>query len=345
MTYVSSAGWDVIKSVLCGDGQKVGLKLLGGDLSNSISRVLGWLQREQVCKKTSNMWRGHGGTRDGVDGVLATDPGGLDVQTWGEDVVALAIVGEVGTGVLKSGRADGDRLLSGSWGVVAGVGIVITGGNSEVDAGINGSIDSGIKSWRLATAQAHVGSGSLEALVLAVLGRGHLGGVRLSGILNTLDDVGHGAGAVGAENLDSNNIGLLGYTVLLASDSARAVSAVAVAILVRIVGWDGLAPGGTTLKVNVGDVGAGVNDVHIDTLTAVCRVQILVECAEVERLAVRDTGETPRSVLLRLWGLQSVDLLVLLDVLDLCVMYCQYAFRKYVRCVVWWLPWPCRRVA
>lgn len=263
------------------------------------------------------MWRSHGGTGDGVDGILAADPGGLDVQTWGKDVVALAIVGEVGTGVLKSGCTNGDGLLGGSWGVVAGVGVVVTSSNSEVNTSIDSGVDGSIEGWRLATTQAHVRSRALEALVLAILSRGHLGGVRLSSILDTLDDIGHSAGSVGAENLDSDDIGLLGNSVLLAGDSARAVSAVTVAVLISVVGWDSLAPGGTALKVNVSDVGASVNDIDIDTLAAISRVQVLVECAEVERLAVGDTGKTPRSVLLRLWGLESVDFLVLLDVFDL----------------------------
>lgn len=62
---------------------------------------------------------------------------------------------------------------------------------------------------------------------------------------------------------------LLGDTVLLASDGTRAVSAVAVAVLVFITLRDGLAPGGTALKVDVVNVGASVNNVDIDALTAI----------------------------------------------------------------------------
>jgi len=111
-------------------------------------------------------------------------------------------------------------------------------------------------------------------------------------------------------------VGLLGNTVLLASDGTRAVSAVAVAVLVLITRRDGLAPRGTALEVDVVNVGSGVDNVDIDTLTAVGRVEVLVECAEGQAVAVRDTSETPRSALLDggVLGLcECVHDLVLLD--------------------------------
>jgi len=137
--------------------------------------------------------RGHRGTGDNVGSSLAADPGGKDVETGGEDVVALAEVGEVGTLVGESGGTDGDSLLSSSGGVSARVGVVVTGGNSEVDASVDSSVDSLVKESRLATTQTHVGSAALEALSLALLGLLNLLDVRLGGVLDTLDDIGHGA--------------------------------------------------------------------------------------------------------------------------------------------------------
>lgn len=215
------------------------------------------------------MGRGHRGTGDNVGGSLAADPGGKDVKTGSEDVVALAEVGEVSALVSKSGGTDGDSLLSSSRGVSARVGVVVTGGNSEVNSGVDSSVDSLVKESRLATTQTHVGSAALEALSLALLGLLDLLDVRLGGVLNTLDDIGHGAGAVGAKDLDGLDVGLLGDTVLLAGDGTRAVSAVAVTVLILITRRDGLAPGGTTLEVDVVNVGAGVDNVDIDALTTV----------------------------------------------------------------------------
>jgi len=213
--------------------------------------------------------RGHRGTGDDVGSSLTADPGGKDVEAGGEDVVALAKVGEVSTLVSKSGGTDSDGLLGGGGRVSARVGVVVTGGNSKVNTGIDSSVDSLIEESRLATTKTHVGSAALEALSLALLGLFDLLNVGLSSVLDTLDDVGHGARAVGAEDLDGLDVGLLGNTVLLASDGTRAVSAVAVAVLVFVTLGDGLAPLGTTLEVDVVNVGAGVNNVDINALTTI----------------------------------------------------------------------------
>jgi hypothetical protein len=316
---VGGVAGDIGKSTLSCDGDEVSLELLGADISNSEGRVLGRLEGEHVGKETSNVRRSHRGTGDGVDGVLAADPGGLDVKTGGEDVVALAVVGEVGTLIGESAGTNGDGLLSGGRGVVARVGVVVTGGNGEVDASVDGSVDGLVEEGRLAATQAHVGSGALEALSLALLRDADLLGVRLGGVLDTLDDVGHGAGAVGAEDLDGLDVGLLGDTVLLAGNSTRAVCSVSVAILIEITIGDSLAPRRTTLEVDVVDVGTGVDDVDVNALATVLGVEVLVEGAEAQAVTVRDTGEAPRSVLLNLGvvAAQSVDFLISLDELDL----------------------------
>ena len=112
---------------------------------------------------------------------------------------------------------------------------------------------------------------------------------------------------------------LLGDTVLLAGNSARAVCSVSVAILIGIALRDGLAPRRTTLKVDVVNVGTGVDDVDVNALATVLGVEVLVKGAEAQAVTVRDTGEAPGSVLLDLGvvRLQSVDFLISLDELDL----------------------------
>ena len=309
---------NIRKSTNGTDSDEVSLELLGGDVSDSIGRVLGGLEGEVVGQETSNVGRGHRGTRDGVGGVLRANPGGEDVQARGKDVVALSVVGEVRTLVAEGGGTNGDGVLGSRRRVVAGVCVVVTGGNGEVDAGIDGSVDGKVKSSGLATAKRHVGSRALEALLLALLGGADSVAVSLGGPLNTLDDVGHGARAVGAEDLDGVDVGLLGDTILLTSDGTRAVGAVTVAILISIAVRDGLAPVSTALEVDVLVVGTGVDDVDVDTLTTVGRVEVLVPRAEAQRVAVRDTGETPWGVLLRLVVVaEGGDLRVTLDVGDL----------------------------
>lgn len=328
---VGGVGGDVGESANSGDGDDVLLELVGGDGGNSELRVGSRLEREVVGQETSNVGRGHGGTRDGVDGVLGADPGGLDAQARGEDVSALSVVGEVGTAVIEGRSADGNRLRGSSRGVVASIGVVVTGSDGEVDTGLDGGIDGSVKSRGLATTKRHVGDGALEALSLAVLGLLHGLLVRDGGELDALDDIGHGAGSVGSEHLDGVDVGLLGDTVLLTSNGTRAVSAVAIAVLVLVAGRDGLSPLGTTLEVDVLNVGTSVNDVGINTLTTLSGVEVLVEGAEVEGISVRDTSKTPRGLLLSLGrarilnndvvlgleGKHSVDNAVALDVLDL----------------------------
>ncbi len=291
---------DVGKSVLGADGNEVVLELGGGNGSDSVLGVGGRLERQVVGQETADVGRGHRGTRDGVDGVLGADPGGLNVQAGGKDVGALAIVGEVGTAVINGRGTDSDGVLGGSGRVVAGIGIIVTGSYGKVEALGNGSIDGDVKESSLATTKRHVGDGALEALALTSLGVLDLLLVGLGSPVNALDDIGHGARAVGAEDLDGIDVGLLSNTILLTSDGAGAVSTVTVAILVGIAIRSSVTPLGTTLKVDVGDVGTSVDNVGINTLTTVFGVQVLVEGTEAQSLAVRNTGKTPRSLLLRL---------------------------------------------
>lgn len=297
---VGGVGGNVGESILSGDGDDVLLELLGGDGGKGVLGVLSGLKREVVGEETSNVGRCHGGTRDGVDGVLGADPGGLNVQTGSEDVSALSVVGEVGTAVIKSRGTDGDGLRGGSGGVVAGISVVVASGDSKVNTSADSSVDGSIESLGLTTTKRHVGDGALEALALAVLGLLLLLEMAGGSELDTLDNVGHGSRAVRSEDLDGINVGLLGNTILLTGDSTGAVGTVTVAILIGIAGGDGLTPVGTTLEVNVVDVGASVNNVGIDTLTTIGRVEVLVEGTEVEGVAVGDTGKTPRSLSLGL---------------------------------------------
>jgi hypothetical protein len=222
------------EGTLGGDGDEVLLELLGGDGGEGVLRVLGGLERKVVGEETADVRRGHGSARDGVDGILGADPGRLDAQTRGEDVSALAEVGEVGAAVVKSRSTDGDGLRSGSGRVLAGVGIVVASSDGEVNTRADSSVDRSIESLGLATAERHVGNGALEALALAVLGSLDVVKMASGGKLNTLDNIGHAAGAVGAENLDGVDVRLLGDAILLTGDGSRAVSAVTVAILIGV---------------------------------------------------------------------------------------------------------------
>ena len=313
MTYVRGVGGNVSKGTGGGDLNESLFELLGSDLSNSVGGVGGGLQGDVVGQKTSNVGGSHGGSRNGVDSVVAADPGGQNVQTRSKDVSALSVVGEVGTLISQGGGTDSDGVGSSGRRVVASIGVIVTSSDGKVNTSLDSSVNSEIQSTGATATERHVGNAALPAL-LALLG---LLDVSLSSPLNTLDDVGHGARAVGAQDLDSVDIGLLGNTVLGASDGARAVSAVSVTIDILVTLGNGLAPVGTALKVNVVNVGTSVNHVGIDTLTAILGIEVLVEGAKGEAVTVGDTGQTPGGVLLNLGVGVVADLGVLLDVLNL----------------------------
>ena len=299
---VLSVAWDVGEGSLGGNAHDVILELLWADLSNSVVGVDGWLERQVVGQETSDVWGGHRSTRDGVDSVLGSNPGGKDVESWSKDIVALSVVGEVSALIRESGGTDGDSLLGSSWRVVARIGVVVTGSDGEVETGLDGTVHSGIESWRLAASERHVGSRALEALglLLAILSGLDLLDVLLSSPLDTLDDIGHGSRSVGSEDLNGVDVGLLGDTVLLTTDGTGAVSSVSVSISILVASWDSLPPVGTTLEVDVLGVGSGVNDIDINTLSSVLGVEVLVEGGERETLSVGNTSKTPWGVVLGL---------------------------------------------
>ena len=168
--YVRSVRWDIIKSTLGSDANEVLLELLGSDVCDSKGRVFGRLERDKVGQQASNVRGSHRGTRDGVDGVLAASPGGQNVQTRGEDVGALSVVGEVSTLISESRGTNSHDLLSSRWGGVAGVSVVITSSNGEVETSVNAGVDSNFQNPGLSTTETHVGNTALEALSLALLG-------------------------------------------------------------------------------------------------------------------------------------------------------------------------------
>lgn len=301
------------QNVLGSNGNDVLLELLGRKLVGSKLRVRVGSERKEVGQKTSNVRRSHGSTRDGVDGVVGTNPGGLDVETGSKDVDALAVVGEVCAGIVEGGCTNGDGLLGSGGRVVARIGVVVTGSNGEMQTSLHGGVDGSVESRRLATTKGHVGGRTLELGILLFCPLEMLE----SSILNTLNDVGHGSGTVGPQHLDGDDVGLLGDTILLAADSTGAVSSVTVSILIGITLRNGLAPPGAALKVNVVDVGASINNVNINTLTAVGLVNVLVVCGEAKRLPVRDTSQAPWSRVLSSRLIKSMDDRVLLDVCNL----------------------------
>src|SRR5207249_4778148 len=109
--------------------------------------------------------------------------------------------------------------------------VIVTSRDGEVHAVHDGSVHSIVECLRLTATKRHVGHRTLVGLSVG-LGLLLGGQVVLDGPLDSLDDVGHGAGAVRLEDLDGDYIGLLGYAVLGAGDGPGAVSTMPVAVLI-----------------------------------------------------------------------------------------------------------------
>ncbi len=144
---ILSVVWDVRKRALGSNRDDILLQLLRGDLRNRVVRVNRRLERQVVGQETSNVWGSHGGTRDSVNSILASNPGRQDVQSWCKDIIALSVVGEVSALIGEGGGTDGDGKLGSGWRVVARVGVVVASSDSEVETGLDGTVHGGIERW------------------------------------------------------------------------------------------------------------------------------------------------------------------------------------------------------
>jgi hypothetical protein len=205
-------------------------------------------------------------------------------HTWSEHIDALAKVGEVSTLITESGSANCNGLLGGSRGVVASILVVITGGDSEMEAIVDGSIDGTVQCGGLATAKTHVRNRAFVSRLargldfrlssFELLLRG------LAGKVYTCDNIGHGTRAIGPEDFDCDDIGFLGDTILAGRNGTRAVRAMSIIILVNVVQRNSLSPRCATLKLHVLNVDASINDIHVHAFTTLFIVQVLCKGAE-----------------------------------------------------------------
>jgi hypothetical protein len=118
--------------------------------------------------------------------------------------------------------------------------VAVAGGDGEEHARPDQCGGGRVDGRRLATAQGHVG----DSAVGAAAGR-RVGGNKI----DAGDDAGRGAGAARVEDLDSEELRLLGDAVVLAADGAGDVRAVAVTVLEAVVAGKVGEEGGAALKL------------------------------------------------------------------------------------------------
>lgn len=167
------------------------------------------------------MRSGHGGTGDGVGSSVGADPGGENVHTRGEDVEVRAVVGERSTSVVGVNGTDGASSGLGSWGDVAGILVLVTGGDGGEDSSLGGGADGAVGLRAVWASEGHGDDGAADTT--AVLGV-------VDDPVDTGHDVGVVAGTLGVEDLHTDDGSLLGDTVGGGAGGTGAVSSVSVAV-------------------------------------------------------------------------------------------------------------------
>jgi hypothetical protein len=190
-------------------------------LPSSLEKLL--LERSRVLAKAGNVLgheyghhtggvgASHRGTGKEVDNVVTSAPGAEDLLTRGEDVDALANVGEGRNLVLDVDRANSDDVRVGSTKLsrsrAASVGTIVTSSNRNVNASLAGSLNHLVDCLgsSLQTPRHAHDRTDETGLGLALLVVGH-------DEIHTGNGVGRRTRAVIAEDLDSNDVGTLGNT-------------------------------------------------------------------------------------------------------------------------------------
>jgi hypothetical protein len=246
--------------VLASDLEKLCLERLG------VLAELGGVLCHEVGHDARVLGSGHGGTGKKVDNVVAGAPGAEDLLAGRIDVDALSNVGESGDPVVDVDGADSDDVRVGATkvgrGRAASISSIVTGSNGDVDSGVDGGQDGLIdRVGGTLKTPGHAHDGTNETtLGLALL-------VVVDDPVHAGNGAGRGTGAIVAENLDSNNVGVLGNTELGTCSRASHVSAVAIAVSSCVS--EGEAFGGASCEDGVGDADTSVDDVDVDTSTEI----------------------------------------------------------------------------
>jgi len=171
------------------------------DADNSVLDTLvgeGVVARPDLGGDTGDVRRSHGGSGDGVGTIGGTDPASSDTGSRGEDLAARAEGREGGASVSLVGRHDGKGEGSRGRGEIAGVVVAIASSDSHHEAGAEGVVSGIVDTLVKTTTEGHVANH-------ATTSASHVGGE-----VNTSNDTSEGARAVGAEDLNTNQVGFLG---------------------------------------------------------------------------------------------------------------------------------------
>lgn len=258
--------------------------VLGGSRSQGVVDLLRGLElgvatHGQGCD-TDNVRGGHRGTRDGVAGSLAANPGRGDADTGAKDLDTLAERGEGSNVVTNVRGTDSEDVGSARGRTRAGVDVgIVTGSNNHGDVGLEQAGGGVVQSTGRATTQGHV-----DHSALALVDR--------DDPVQSSNNARGRAAAISCQDFNTNQLDLLGDSIGVATNGTSNVGAVTV--LVSVGGaLDKVGTHlGTAAKVSVSSVDTSVNDVGSDASAG--RVGVLVRGLGVGQSAtLADTAKTP----------------------------------------------------
>lgn len=258
--------------------------VLGGSLGQSVVNLLRGLElgvgTHGQGSDTDNVRGGHRGTRDGVTSGLATNPGRSDANTGAKDLDTLAERREGGNVVTNVRGTDGQDIGSTRRRARAGIDVlIVTGSNNDWDVGLVQAGGSVVQSTGGATAQGHVDHSALTLVD------------RDDPVQGSNNARGRTA-AIASQDLDTNQLDLLGNSVAGTTNGTGDVSTVAVLVSVGGTLDKVGAHLGTATKVSVSSVDTSVNDVGSDASTG--SIGVLVRGLGVgQSTALADTAKTP----------------------------------------------------
>lgn len=280
---------------------------LAGELLEAVGHLLDTgdaLESHDVGGETGNVGGGHGSSAQGGGVAVAADAAGLDTDTGGEDVNEGTKVGEGGAAVVGLiNSTDSDGGLGRARGGEGSVLVLVTGGNNGNDTGSLDTVDGGVDGLGERAAERHVHDGlATETTAGGITGNK----------VHTGNHARVGTGTVSTEDLDSNELGLLGDTKLPASNGASNVGAVAVEIRLIFASDEGGAESGPPLQVLVGGTDTSVHNVSSDALSS----RTVKEITILSGTVMAEAGQAGRGARLKLADIELDDG-ILLDVADL----------------------------
>lgn len=244
--------------ILAADLEELSLERLG--VLTEGGRVLG----HEIGHDARVLGRSHRSAGEEIDDIVSDVPGADDLLTRREDINALADVGEGRDLVLDVDRANSNDIRVGTTKVSGGratsISAVVSGSNGNVDVSVEGGEDclvDGVCGARETPRHAHDGTDE-AGLGLALL-------VVVEYPVHSGDGVGRGTGTVITENLDSNDVGILGNAKLGSSSGTGNVGTVTIAVSSSVS--ERKALGGTTAEDGMRDTDTSIDDVDIDTGT------------------------------------------------------------------------------